>query len=552
MDEESSRNLDLLKSMRLFIGLEDEELKQVARLFKIQHVRAGIRLFSQGDLGDEFFIILRGRVQISREDGSSRRELAVFKPGDYFGEETLLFRRRRSATVTVIETADFLVTDRLGFQELLQKVPHSRSFFELAVESHKNTQRMRLNWIGKDEVIYLLIRKHYSVLWTSFTLPFLAALLSLLFFFVYYLIGFSLVLIGGVVILFAAMLWGVWNWIDWGNDYYILTDRRVVWLERVVGIYDSRQEAPLRTVLSVNATTDQIGRMLGYGDVIVRTFTGKIILRTVSHAEQMAEVIQEHCDRVKELRKKDDKVEIERHIRERLDLPVSSVQTTAVETEETTEKPVKPSAMRRFFVTLLKVRYEDGEVVTYRKHWFLLIQHSWKPFLCMVISIFIPAYLILNKYTFLTQTTIGFIGCASFVLCFLWWIYAYIDWRNDIYLVTPDQIVDIDRTPLGREEKRSAPLENILSLDYERTGILGRLLNFGNVNALVGGVKFTFEGVFNPSAVQQDIFRRIDARMYQKQEEEAVRERQRMTDWIEVYHHSIEGNRREDGSLTED
>ena len=51
--------------------------------------------------------------------------------------------------------------------------------------------------------------------------------------------------------------WAVWNYIDWGNDYYILTNQRVVWLEKVVGIYDSRQEAPLSTVLSVGVETDQ-------------------------------------------------------------------------------------------------------------------------------------------------------------------------------------------------------------------------------------------------------------------------------------------------------
>jgi hypothetical protein len=39
----------------------------------------------------------------------------------------------------------------------------------------------------------------------------------------------------------------------------------------------------------------------------------------------------------------------------------------------------------------------------------------------------------------------------------VWWFYEYVDWINDIYILTPDQIMDIYRTPLGREDKKTAP-----------------------------------------------------------------------------------------------
>jgi len=74
---------------------------------------------------------------------------------------------------------------------------------------------------------------------------------------------------------------GLYQWIDWGNDYYIVTDRRAIWLEKVIGLYDSRHEAPLRMVLSVSTTTDVSGRMMDYGDVVIRTFTGQLRFHTV-------------------------------------------------------------------------------------------------------------------------------------------------------------------------------------------------------------------------------------------------------------------------------
>jgi len=46
----------------------------------------------------------------------------------------------------------------------------------------------------------------------------------------------------GVLILIGILGWGVWNAIDWSNDYYIVTNQRVIWLEKVVGLYDSRRK----------------------------------------------------------------------------------------------------------------------------------------------------------------------------------------------------------------------------------------------------------------------------------------------------------------------
>ncbi len=60
----------------------------------------------------------------------------------------------------------------------------------------------------------------------------------------------SEVLRNGALILAAIILgigfgWTIWTWIDWGNDYYVVTNQRVVWIEVVIGLYESRNEAPM-------------------------------------------------------------------------------------------------------------------------------------------------------------------------------------------------------------------------------------------------------------------------------------------------------------------
>jgi hypothetical protein len=83
----------------------------------------------------------------------------------------------------------------------------------------------------------------------------------------------------------------------------------------------------------------------------------------------------------------------------------------------------------------------------------------------------------------------------------LFWLYHYIDWSNDIYVVTSDQIFDIERKPLSREVKKSAKLENILSLRHDRIGIFGLMLNYGTVTINVGTEEFIFYGVYDPAQV---------------------------------------------------
>ena len=53
----------------------------------------------------------------------------------------------------------------------------------------------------------------------------------------------------------------------------------------------------------------------------------------------------------------------------------------------------------------------------------------------------------------------------------------YVDWSNDIFQVTPDQIMDIDKTPLGQVTSDIAALENILSIEHKRIGILQLFFN---------------------------------------------------------------------------
>jgi hypothetical protein len=134
----------------------------------------------------------------------------------------------------------------------------------------------------------------------------------------------------------------------------------------------------------------------------------------------------------------------------------------------------------------------------------------------------------------------------ALVPLFAWLVYEVIDWSNDKFEVTPDQIIDIDRKPFGTETRSAAQLENILGTEYRRIGILGNLFNFGTVYITVGGTKLAFEDVMDPASVQYDIDRRRVARIEKKTQASVAAERERMAEWLVTYHHSAEEFKREE------
>jgi len=62
------------------------------------------------------------------------------------------------------------------------------------------------------------------------------------------------------------------------------------------------------------------------------------------------------------------------------------------------------------------------------------------------------------------------------------------------------------------------------------------LLNFGTVYISVGNTRLTFDYVYNPSEVQQDIFYRMGERLDKIRQYEVDSERERVSEWIASYH----------------
>jgi CRP/FNR family transcriptional regulator, cyclic AMP receptor protein len=115
-----SERLDQLAKIELFSGLKPQALELVAKVATEETHAAGTKIFQHGDAGDKLYLILEGRVRISREvPGMGEEALAVFGPGQVFGEMALLDESPRSADARVHERCRLLAIPKDGFDDLL-------------------------------------------------------------------------------------------------------------------------------------------------------------------------------------------------------------------------------------------------------------------------------------------------------------------------------------------------------------------------------------------------------------------------------------------------
>ena len=109
-----------LAKVPFFDGLTPEALAMIAQVTTEESHASGTRLFQYGDPGDKLYIILEGKVRISREVGGMGEEaLAVLGPGEVFGEMALLDESPRSAGALAHERCRLLVITKDAFDDLL-------------------------------------------------------------------------------------------------------------------------------------------------------------------------------------------------------------------------------------------------------------------------------------------------------------------------------------------------------------------------------------------------------------------------------------------------
>jgi serine/threonine protein phosphatase PrpC len=108
---------DVLANMPLFERLTERELLRVMQAVEVRQYKDGEVVIKEGDKGDELFIVLDGKVRVSRGDTT----LTHLGQGEHVGEMALIRSVPRGATVTAVGAAELIAIRRADFFEILRK-----------------------------------------------------------------------------------------------------------------------------------------------------------------------------------------------------------------------------------------------------------------------------------------------------------------------------------------------------------------------------------------------------------------------------------------------
>lgn len=81
---------------------------------------AGEKIFAEGEIGAEMFIIQTGRVRISKKSQDVEKTLVVLEDGDFFGEMAVIDKGPRSATATAVDEVKCIVLNEELFEQQMQ------------------------------------------------------------------------------------------------------------------------------------------------------------------------------------------------------------------------------------------------------------------------------------------------------------------------------------------------------------------------------------------------------------------------------------------------
>jgi CRP-like cAMP-binding protein len=110
---------DLLAHVPLFSGCSKRELQEIAALADELDLPEGTALIKEGERGREFFVIVEGTVDVTR-DG---RRVTTLGGGNWIGEIALVSDVPRTATVTTTSPVRVLVVTDRAFSGLIKRSP---------------------------------------------------------------------------------------------------------------------------------------------------------------------------------------------------------------------------------------------------------------------------------------------------------------------------------------------------------------------------------------------------------------------------------------------
>jgi len=536
MEVKSSEIPELLRDIYPFSLLEDQDFSDTLQFCQFVELLPGTRIFAKTDRADRMYFVLDGEVKTKGTRDKSALQSCLLRRGDHFGDAAINGKAPYKTSAECSTQVSLLVLTHKNIISLMKIFPNLREAFALMELTQKTSQEIVFPWLVPNERIFLACRRHKIIPATRLFFINLVGLVGfiLLLFASFASKDFStLLFVLAFLVLLGDILVSVWSTAEWANDQFMVTSGRVVAQRQMYGLFDSRQESPIGAILSTAFDTSLIGRLVGYGTVSLKSYTGEIQFKNLPYPEAIFNFLEYLRGRSSEEKHIEEKTRIQQNLVSRLKDPSGKEQPSGLPGLSTRNvtSVYQSGSILDWLARFFQLRQEQGSLIIYRTHWWIMVRKTIIPFILIVVLLIGFISKLLGFFPTVSED-LFYLGLLFFTfISAMWWLYQYFDWYNDQYILTKDQLIDVSRKPLGYEDRRSAPVKNIQTVEYKRKGIIGLLLNYGTVRIQIGNEELTFDNVYAPSQIQSEVY--LQLKKYQ--EEQQRLEGQRMAEWITTY-----------------
>jgi hypothetical protein len=509
-------------------------------------------VFRQGEVSDRLIWVLTGAVQLSAVDREGRtREIGVLEPGETAGETGLLVGDFHDVTAVAEGYARIAYFLRPEFEQLMAQRPYLQRRLNVSDDVATRRRMRQFDWIRDDEWTVAVVQRHWSRLLRQVAVP--GLLLLLLLPAVVALATSSVTLLmalGGVLALPMIGVIGAitWQYINWRDDFFVVTTQRVVHIERRGPFSTQREESSLDNIEDIYELQPTLpANLLKYGNLVLQTAgeTVDIDMTYVPDPSRLRNLIYEQMERTRAR----DVLRTRGQIRDLLARRLESGE--AWEPQSRAESRESPDSKGSGFLPLLllaafweylfppsRVETDGGDTVIWRRFWLPgLIRYS-AALAPLLLATFGGGYLL---YRQIGQSTlgawlVGWLFLEAILTGVLLWLVE--DWRNDYFQLTPTHIILVEQLPLLLQESRhEARLDRIQNLGFEIPNIFAKMWSYGHVQFETAGTlgKFELRYVRHPAEVQSTISNRQYQYRQRQREADANRRQQELLTWFASY-----------------
>ena len=543
---------EVVNGLTVFSQLTEEQRGRLVGFFSHYCFPINQLLVQQGEQADSFWVLLEGgRATIQALDKDGKKLTSTISYGQtYFCETALLGEVSQASSVEAMAESEWLRLHWTDFQHFNDdEHVEIRGKLEISTEKLKELESQKKqqqhSWLQPGELLIVLSRRH----WIAFLRKGIPAFIALLILIGLGYIGSRIagyqwwVILPTAFLIVAGVILFTWGAVDYFNDWIAVTNRRVVYQEKVLLISRVRKEAPLDQIQQIDEDRTFLGGLLNYGTTVIQTAStaGKITFTYTRNFEALNNAVRQQQEERQRHSAAESKTAISHTLSDRLGhnlvLPSRVWQTV--------KSVPKEDGSRRFLPRLRRNHeYSDDERIIWRKHWIVLLPKLWWALLILLFTVGLVILFIFID-PIIPETLPGLRWVARFGVGMLFLValaqvvWVIINWYNDTYEVDDRRITHIEKLPFGlRQSTSGALLERIQNVSSEIPSTINWLFNYGNVRCQTAAEDgdFTFEGVHAPRDVADIIQLRMEN--YRRREEEATARRRaaEFPDWFEIYH----------------